>query len=400
MRKVWLVATMTYRRRVRSGMFLILTFGLPAVMIISGAIPFLRERGSGDLTAVGYVDQTGRLAPVTQVTTEDATLSLAAYGNTDAALGAFRRGEIAGYLVIPDGYFLGQPATFYGEEEPNEKLEDALAAFIRRAMLPGEPDWVLNRLAAPSRVTYVARDSGVEIAEGPAAILRFAFPAILALLFAFAVITGPGQMGSVMVREKDQRAMEIVITSLAPWELVAGKVLGTTLLSLTQLAVWVLGGGIAAGLALSGSVDLQSLGLPWQALAWAIVLGVPGYFLQAVIAAGVGIIAGSTQQAEQLTGLLAFLIFGPLMLLGQLVDTPDAPLAVALTLLPLTGPMVGLIRMVLTEVPTWQLLGSLALILASLASSIWLVARIFRAAMLMYGQALRPREVWEALRGQ
>ncbi|MFQ5857145.1 MAG: ABC transporter permease, partial [Anaerolineae bacterium] len=397
MRKAWLIATSTYRRRVRSGTFLILTFGLPVMMVIAGAIPVIRARDS-ELPNVGYVDETGRLVPVTQVSIADAPLTLMSYSDTADARAAFQRGDIAGYLVIPEGYLQGQSAVFYGQQEPAGNLQDALTAFMRRAMLRGEPDWLLGRLANPARVTYVARDSGVEISEGPALFLRVAFPAILALIFAFAVITSPGQMGSVMVHEKDQRSMEIIITSMSPRELVAGKVLGMSLLSLTQVTIWALGGGIAASLALSSSVDLQSLSIPWHAVIWALLLGVPGYFLQTVLAAGVGIIAGDTQQAEQLTGIVGFLIFVPLILLGPLVNTPDGPLAVGLTLFPFTGPIVGLIRMALTEVPTWQLVASLTLIITSLAGSIWVVARIFRAAMLMYGRALRPRQVWEALR--
>ncbi len=397
MRKVWLIAATTYRRRVRSGMFLVLTFGLPVIMVIAGLVPALRDRG-GNLPNVGYVDQTGRLARVSWVSVGDASLSLTAFANADAAQAAFQRGDIAGYLVIPDGYFQGQPATFYGTEGPGEKLEDALAAFMRQAMLPDEPPWLLDRLANPTQVTYIARDSGVAVAEGPALIVRIAFPAILAMLFAFAIFTGAGQMGAVMVREKDQRAMEMIITSLAPRELVAGKVLGMSLLSLTQVAVWAIGGGIAAGLALSRSADLQGLSIPWEALAWGLLLGVSGYYLYAVLASGLGIIAGDSQQAQQLAGILGFLGLVPLWLLGMLVDKPDGPLAVALTLFPLSSPMVALFRMSLTDVPTWQLVASLALIIASLAGSVWLVARIFRAAMLMYGQVLRPKQVMRALR--
>ncbi|MCK4470476.1 MAG: hypothetical protein KAW49_01685, partial [Anaerolineae bacterium] len=183
MRKIWLIATTTYRRRIRSGTFLFLTFGLPVLMVIAGAIPFIRARGS-DLPAVGYVDQTGRLAPVTQVPIEDATLSLTAYADTGAAQTAFQQGEIAGYLVIPDDYFQGQPAAFYAEEEPGMKLEEALTTFMRRAMLPDEPAWTLDRLADPSNLTCVARDSGEEIAQGPAEFVRVVTPAVLALVFA------------------------------------------------------------------------------------------------------------------------------------------------------------------------------------------------------------------------
>jgi ABC-2 type transport system permease protein len=397
MSKIWLIATTTYRRRIRSSTFLFLTFGLPVLMVIAGAIPFIRARG-GDLPAVGYVDQTGRLAPVTQVAIEDVTLTLTAYADIGAAQAAYQRGEIAGYLVIPGNYFQGQPAAFYAKEEPGGKLEEALTAFMRRAMLPDEPAWTLDRLADPSEVTYVARDSGEEIAQGPAVVVRFATPLVLALVFALAVLTGASQMGSAIVREKDQRSMEMIITSLAPRELVAGKVLGMTLLSLTQVGVWAVGGGIAIGLALSSAVDVQTLSIPWEALMWALLLGVPGYFLYAVLASGLGVIAGDSQQAQQLAGVLGMLGLAPLWFMGLLINALNGPLAVGLTLFPLTGPMIGLFRMALVEVPTWQLITSLAILMASLIGSIWLVARIFRAAMLMYGQALRPRQILQALR--
>ncbi len=397
MRKIWLIATTTYRRRIRSGTFLFLTFGLPVLMVIAGAIPFIRARG-GDLPTVGYVDQTGRLAPVTHVPIEDVTLTLTAYADTGAAQTAFQRGEIAGYLVIPDDYFQGQPAAFYAEEEPAGKLEEALTAFMRRAMLPDEPAWALDRLAVPSKVTYVARDGGEEIAEGPAVAVRFATPLVLALVFAIAVLTGASQMGSAIVREKDQRSMEMIITSLAPRELVAGKVLGMTLLSLTQVGVWAVGGGIAIGLALSSAVDVQTLSIPWEVLMWALLLGVPGYFLYAVLASGLGVMAGDSQQAQQLAGMLGLLGLAPLWFMGLLINALNGPLAVGLTMFPLTAPMIGLVRMALVEVPTWQLITSLAILVASLVGSIWLVARIFRAAMLMYGQALQPRQLLQALR--
>lgn len=399
MTKIWLIAKTTYRRRVRSGMFLVLTFGLPVLMVIAGALPILREeQGVGQVTPVGYVDQTGRLAPVSQVSAEEATLNLTAYDTPDAAQSAFQTGAIWGYLVIPEDYFQGGTATFYAEEEPNARMEAGLERFMQLAMLPDQPTWLPERLSDPSQMIYVAQDSGVAIEQGPAVIVRIATPVVLGLMFALAVFTGASQMGSAIVREKEQRAMEMLITSLAPGELVAGKVLGMTMLSLTQFGVWAIGGGIALGLAFSSSLDLAGLSIPWNAVLWAALLGLPGYFLYAVTASGLGIIAGDQQQAQQLAGVLGIVGLAPLWFLGLIVEAPNGAAAVALTLFPFTAPMIGLIRMALTDVPVWQLATSFGLIVVTLAASIWLVARIFRAAMLMYGQALRPRQLMQALR--
>jgi ABC-2 type transport system permease protein len=353
---------------------------------------------SGDLPRVGTVDRTGRLARVVEVSVDGAPLALAPFVDADSAQAALERGEVAGYLVIPEGYFEGERPTFYGESEPGPRLEEGLTLYLRQALLPEGDRSRIERLSDPSERVYVVQGSGREVSEGLPMVIRFATPALLAIMFALAIFTGANQMGSAMVREKDQRAIEMVVTSLAPWKLVAGKVLGLALLTLTQVGVWTAGAGIAVGLALAGASGSLSLSVPWGAIGWGLVLGIPGYFLYATLAAGLGILAGDRQQARQLAGMLGFIGMAPLYLVSAVLGAPNGPLAVALTLFPLTGPMLALLRMVITKVPAWQLAASAAILLASLGVSVWFVARVFRAAMLMYGQSLRPKQIWRALR--
>jgi ABC-2 type transport system permease protein len=315
---------------------------------------------------------------------------------------ALDAGDVAGYLVIPEGYSQGARPSFYGEKRPNAKLQDAMEVFLREAMLPGGPAWALDRLDDPSRVTYVARQTGQRVTQGPALIVRIATPIFLAMVFVLSVFATANQMGSVVVREKEQRAMEIVITSISPRELVMGKVLGMTLLSLTQVAFWTVGAVLGIAVALLGqqaiTLRIQDLSIPLSAVVWAGLLGIPAYFLYAVLGAGLGLIAGDKQQAQGLSGMLGVLAMSPLYLLATLIENTDGGLAVGLTLFPLTAPTIALFRMTFSEVPTWQLLTGLGIILATLAAGIWFVARILRAAMLLYGQPLRPREIVRALR--
>jgi ABC-2 type transport system permease protein len=81
-----------------------------------------------------------------------------------------------------------------------------------------------------------------------------------------------------------------------------------------------------------------------------------------------------------------------------LIQAPNSPLAIGLTLFPLTGPIFALLRMALVEVPVWQLALSMAILIMSLLIGIWFVTRIFRAAMLMYGKSFRPKQILLALR--
>ncbi|MDI7276685.1 MAG: ABC transporter permease [Anaerolineae bacterium] len=397
MRKLWLVAVTTYLRQFRSGSFLLVTFGLPLLIVAAGAIPLLRGRG-GDLPRVGYVDATGQLAAVTEVPVGEETLSAVPLADLAAARGALDRGEIGGYLVIPAGYFTGEGVAYYGAEAPGPRLAAALRALLRRALLPDQPAWAIERLADPAELTFVALQDGVELSSEPAVMVHMLLPAVLALFFALAVFTTAGQLGSAMVREQEQRALEIVVTSLAPRELVAGRIGGMALLGLTQLALWIAAALVALAVGLSDGPGIGSLVIPWRACLWAALLGVPGYFLYAVLAAGLGIIAGDSQQAQQLAGVLGLVSVAPFWLMSVVIEAPTGALAVALTLFPLTGTMFGLLRMAVSEVPVWQLVASLALMLAALGGSVWCVARVFRAAMLLCGQRVRPQHIWRALR--
>jgi ABC-2 type transport system permease protein len=270
--------------------------------------------------------------------------------------------------------------------------------FMRRAMFPAAPEGLYERVDNPSEVTYVSLKTGEEITSEIGLVVYFATPAVLAVLYALSIMFMTGQLGSAVVREKEQRAMEIVITSLRPSELVAGKILGMALLALTQFGIWITGAVLAVVLFAPSGWDLQSLVFPWGAILWALPLILIGFLLFAVLGAGAGIIAGDSQQAQQVAALIGLLGFAPMWFLPFLIEQSESVLAVALTLFPLTATTVALIRMAFSEVPLWQLSASLVLLVLGLGLSTCLVARIFRAAMLIYGQTLRPVQIWRALR--
>jgi ABC-2 type transport system permease protein len=396
---------MTYSERVHSGTFLLLTFGLPALMIIAGAIAVMTNTGGGGDAPprIGVIDATGQLAPVEQVVIEeelleiDESISFISYESAESAGSDLLAGEIGGYLLIPGDYFQGQAVTYHAEEEPGAVAEAGIELYLQRALLGEQPEWLFERLDDPATYTYVAQATGDEVSEGPGLLVRLLTPAGLAVIFALLVFMGASQMGVAIVREKEQRAMEMVVTSARPRDLVAGKVLGLTLVSLTQFAIWVTGALIAAALALAGEIEFSALVIPWGTLAWGLALILPGYFVFALLAAGMGIIAGDRQHAQQLSNVVGLLGLLPTWLMGPILTNPDGGTALGLSFFPLTAPSVLLIRTIFTEVPTWQFLLSLGILLLTLMFAVWFVTRIFRAAMLNYGQTLRPRQVWRVL---
>jgi ABC-2 type transport system permease protein len=135
-------------------------------------------------------------------------------------------------------------------------------------------------------------------------------------------------------------------------------------------------------------------------LVWAVLLMVPGFLLYAILGAGAGVITGNHQQSDSVAGIIGLLAFVPLWFSAFLITNPDSPLIVGLALFPLTAPTVSLLRMASTDVPTWQLAASVSLLVLTLFLATWFVARVFRTAMLMYGQAVKPKHLWQALQGK
>lgn len=398
MNKIWLITKTTYRQSVRSGYFLVLTLALPVLMVIAGAVPFLSDGDEGVIPLVGYVDQSELLAPVQEIQLDEALVRFEGFDSLEEAQAAYQRAEISGYMQIPAGYFAGEAIRYFSDKEPSALLTEGLVAFMRQSILPDAPEWALERLEDPADRVFVALSSGEQVSDGLPMILRFVVPLALAIFLGLTLVFTTGQMGIAVVREKDQRAMEILISSLEPSQLIVGKVLGISLVGLTQMAVWGIGAVIGVGLFFADQISLAGISIPWEAVLWAVLLGVPGYLVYAVVASGLGIIAGDSQQAQQLAGIFGIFGVSPLWLIGALLNAPDGATAIGLTLFPLTAPAIALIRMAMTEVPLWQLLASLAILIASLLAATWAVARIFRAAMLMYGQALSPRGILRALR--
>jgi ABC-2 type transport system permease protein len=191
--------------------------------------------------------------------------------------------------------------------------------------------------------------------------------------------------------------MEMILTSLRPEELVAGKLLGIAMLTLTQLVIWVVVAAVCLAVMWANEGHAGLPDLPWRVLGWGALLGAPGYVLYSAVAAGLGILAGNREQARQTSGLLSLFVFAPVFMLTGVMSDADGPLAVALTLIPFFSPVVALFRMIVTTVPGWQLLTALALLWLAVLAALWATARVFRASALMYGQSLSPRHVWNAL---
>ncbi|MEO8946717.1 MAG: ABC transporter permease, partial [Gemmatimonadaceae bacterium] len=224
--------------------------------------------------------------------------------------------------------------------------------------------------------------------------------------YATIIIYGQNMLSGV-IEEKLSRVSEIVISSVKPELLLAGKVIGVTAVALTQELVWV-GGTIAlvsartmifgapalaraqtagaAGGFRSNDILAALLATPWSWVALVMLFLLLGLLFYGALYAAVGATVGSEQDARQAALPVVMLVVVTAVLISPTVQNPTSHLATTMSLLPFSSPIIMPIRMAVTNVPTIQVVASVVILFASCLGAIWLAGRIYRVGLLMYGK--------------
>jgi ABC-2 type transport system permease protein len=221
---------------------------------------------------------------------------------------------------------------------------------------------------------------------------------IVAMLFAVVTYMMFLIYGQLIVRavleEKSSNVVEVMMSSVRPWEMMLGKMFGVGAVGLTQIAIWAAIGallslyglpGLASVLAAEG-VDLSHVELPIGLLAWALLYFILGYLLYAGLFLAAGASMGNEQDAQQVvTPLIVIIVVGFMLVIG-VIESPDSRWAVVGSLVPLFSPMIVPARLAISHVPAIELAGSVSLLVLGMLGSAWLAGRIYRVAILMSGK--------------
>jgi ABC-2 type transport system permease protein len=203
-------------------------------------------------------------------------------------------------------------------------------------------------------------------------------------------------MGAV-AEEKENRTMEIVVTSVSPLELIGGKILGIIAIGLTLMMVWTM--IVILGIITSRWMGIgwfQDLTMDWNAILATLFIAVPAYVLVCAIMVTIGTIVTSTQEGQSFSSVFIILHMIPLYLGVAFIESPGGSLATTLTLLPFTSLMATAMRNLFYSVPAWQIALSVFVQTICAIGSIWLASRAFRLGMLRYGQRLQWRNLFQS----
>ncbi|MEJ2732830.1 MAG: ABC transporter permease [Anaerolineae bacterium] len=400
MRNFWLIAKQEYRRTVVRRGFVLLTAAIPIGMIALVAFAILVEGMGADNRPIGYVDPSGTLDPELHARLPDAdsSIQIRAYPDQETALTAIENEQIQAFYVLPDDY----PQTlntqlYYLEEPPSEEVWGDFDDFVRINLLAAMPEEMQNRLFDGPDITVHDVASNRDFSES--SIINVILPFVATFFFFFATMSAAGYMLGVVAGEKENRTIEIMVTSVTPEQLIGGKTMGLLAAALTQLGIYVLAAVVGLAVAAPYVPELQRVIVPWGYLGMMALFFLPTYVLVSAVMVAIGGAVSEVQQGQQLAGLLNLVFMLPIFLLPILFENPGHPLMVFFTLFPTTSFLTVSLRWGFGTVPMWQIGLGWAFLVAATAFMVWAAARVFRAGMLHYGQPLNFKAALAAVRG-
>jgi len=425
MQKILLILQSEFWRRARSKAFILATLLVPVFLVVVSVAPslfiYLGDQQS-DAKQVAVVDETGALLQALQDEAEDGTSFV--FQASDAPADSLRervlRGDLDAYLVLPATLLEGEGTpTFFSTESGGitgqVRLENLIERSVRNTRLaernvPSEVREIMD-----ADVDLLARTVTEEGTEQQSALSGF-LGLLMAMAIYFAVFIYGQYVMQGVIEEKSNRVVEVVVSSVKPFELLMGKVLGIGSLGLVQMITWIALAG--TGLAFGGTilalfVDPSTLGVapdassdavmeaagvtlpsvPASVIVWFVLFFIGGYLIYASLFAAVGSAVEQQQDAQNLLYVVLVPLIIPIVAATYVMEVPNGIIAKVLSYIPFFSPVLMPVRMTATTVPTWEILLSFLLLTGGFLLMIWIASRIYRVGIFMYGKAASLSEI-------
>ncbi len=398
MTKIWLVAQNHFLQEVTKRSFLLILFSMPLFLTLTIGLGYIFSAIEEDEIVLGYVDQANMII-LTDMEPGNDEVTLVALDDNDAARDALEAGEIDAFYRLPTNYRETHEVELVYYELPDQKAMRQFENLVRLNLLADQPPNIVQRALSGAEVSVQANQFKREYPAGGPAAGQF-LPLLAAAIFAFLAMTTSGYMVQAVVVEKENRTIEIVISSLSPRGMMAGKIIGTCGIALLQLTVWIIFLLLAIwiGANVLGVPWLKSIVILWPELLTVTVLALPSFIFITSLMTAVGASVADGQEADQVGPLIFLILMLPVYLLVAIAGNPNGPLAIVLSFIPLTSFVTMAIRSLFFQIPFWQVAVSLLITSLCALMAVWLAGSVFRLSLLRYGQRLNSRELFHLVR--
>ena len=414
-RQIGVVARREYIATVKRREFLLVTIGLPLfylfIAFVAGGATMLAARSQEKNQAppvVGFFDQSGKLSHAALTGKQD-DLSGVLYNAIPDGQKAVRDKKIRAFVIVPSDFAKSGKVTVYrdsgGSFAGSGRMERETARFsnaLKTALLlqSGVTTQTAKRALAPvESKTYLfnRKTNRFEEPNDIREIGRYAVPYGFSLLLMLSILISSSYLLAGVVEEKENRVIEVLLSSLTHAELLAGKMVGLGLSGLTQIGIWALGGALPVLFLPNLQPVLANLNISPLVWVTGFAMFICGFALFASLMAGLGSMGTTWRESQQMSSVAATFSVLPLMLFPAIVEQPDGVVARSLSFFPLTAP-VGMMLRVGAGGGSWlELVLCIVLVAGATTLSVAMSAKLFQLSLLMYGQKPTGKEIWRAL---
>lgn len=417
--------------------YLIATFGMPLFVLLYGGIVsligFVAIEKESQATLYGIVDQAGVLS--LEEESEQPSLPdevrevlerfegsgvgtrgvafwsnfvFRPYDSEEAARADLAASGIKGFFVVREDYLDSGAVDSWAPENVDLKGSEsrtALGNLLVERMLEGKvSENIAARVRQPidkrvSREWTLTAEGEVEERQVFAVLARLFLPIGFTVLLFISLMMSAGYLIQATASEKENRVVEILLSSAGPDEILTGKLLGLGAAGLLQILVWF--GMVIFALSVSmAALQVAGVAVPWAGLAAALAYFLCGYLFFGSLILGTGSLGGSLKESQQLSMVWTLLAVVPMVFLQLLITEPNGTLGRILIWIPFTAPVTAVLRLTLAPdgVAWWEVAGSLLLLLGSLWFALRFGARLFRIGLLLTGARPKLREIFRQAR--
>ena len=405
--KIFQVARREYLEHVRTKAFILGIVLLPLILVSSIFIQRFLERTTGgnpvvvvDAAGIGDTLKSAYRNEVHPMTVESPTSPDFA-ADIERLSARVLADEIDAFLLIAADVVDSGAVSYYAanvaREEPRESLVWAATQAVRQARFErtGIEQEVVEKVYAPlpTRDFGVGEDAqATEVDSGSREAKGF-IPMIFVYLMFIGIMGQAQTMLTSTVEEKSNRVMEVLLSSVSPFQLMAGKMIGLGLVSFTLFAVWMAGGAF-----MIIRNDWQHL-IEVSTLVYFLIYFMPGFLLYSSVMAAMGSLCNELKEAQNMMTPMIIILIIPLMTMFWVGQNPDHVIARVLSFIPTFTPFLMINRIASAQPPGMvEIVASVVVLTASIVVTVWLAARVFRVGVLLYGKPPAFREVMRWLR--
>ncbi len=412
MNKILTIIKREYKDSVYKKSFIIMTFLMPVLMIGLSVVPSLLIRmDTAKPSTLHVIDRSeivfDNLKTFLQDTLENGGLRYrlsrieADSANLESAIEEekelIRTDKITGLIIIPANVEQEAGIRLMAKNVANFNLNQRIQYMVgqivstHKIQKSGLDPQLVAELTKPVRMrTIKITKSGEESERGFMEEYFGTFVFVL-ILYMTLLLYGASIMRSI-VHEKSSRIIEVLLSGANSFQLMAGKIFGQGAVGLTQYLLWA---AFGISFVTFGKdilpVSTEYFNFSPEIFVYFVLFYILGYFIYSVLYAAIGAMTNSDEEAQQFSFPVVMLLIIPLVLTGYIVKNPDSSLAVTMSMIPFFSPIVMFARINLSSPPFIEILASIFILVLTIFILIWIVSRIYRVGILMYGK--RPNLV-------